>query len=83
MQGGAIESALIKPLKSYLMREDASTTCLDATMTTSKNLERSTFCGLLRVIKGWHVHKEMMLKYSVIQGMRKLALYDDRKKLIY
>lgn len=79
MQRGAIESVLIKPLKGYLMREDASTTCLDATMTTSKNLERSTFCGLLRVIKGWHVHKEMTLKYSVKRGMRKLALYDDRK----
>jgi dTDP-4-dehydrorhamnose 3,5-epimerase len=79
MQGGAIESVLIKPLKSYLMREGASTTCLDATMTTSKNLEKSTFCGLLRIIKRWHVHKGMTLNYSVIQRMRKLALCDDRK----
>ena len=79
MQGGAIEGVMIKPLKSYLMGEDASTTCLDAMMTTSKNLERSTFCGPLRVIKGWHVHKEMTLNFSVIQGMRKLAPFDDRK----
>jgi hypothetical protein len=43
MQGGAFEGVLIKPLKSYLMREDASTTCLDAAMTPSKNLGRSTF----------------------------------------
>jgi len=30
------------------------------------------------VIKGWHIHKEMTLNYAVIQGMIKLALYDDR-----
>ena len=31
------------------------------------------------VIKGWHIHKEMTLNYSVIQGMIKLVLYDVRE----
>ncbi len=31
------------------------------------------------VIKGWHIHKKMILNYSVVYGMIKLVLYDDRK----
>ncbi|MGB9878570.1 MAG: hypothetical protein ACPLGZ_01160, partial [Candidatus Pelagibacter ubique] len=27
------------------------------------------------VIKGWHLHKRMILNYAVIQGMIKLVLY--------
>ena len=30
------------------------------------------------VVKAWHLHKEMVLNYSVIAGMVKLVLYDDR-----
>ena len=30
------------------------------------------------VIKGWHLHKEMTLNYTVVSGMIKLVLYDDR-----
>ena len=30
------------------------------------------------VIKAWHQHKEMILMYSVVIGMAKLVLYDDR-----
>ena len=30
------------------------------------------------IIKGWHLHKKMVLNYAVIQGMIKLVLYDDR-----
>lgn len=30
-------------------------------------------------IKGWHIHKRMILNYAVIYGMIKLVLYDDRK----
>lgn len=30
------------------------------------------------VIKGWHLHKEMVLNYAVPSGMIKLVLYDDR-----
>ena len=32
------------------------------------------------VIKGWHLHKEMTLNYTVPVGMIKLVLYDDRKE---
>jgi dTDP-4-dehydrorhamnose 3,5-epimerase len=31
------------------------------------------------VIKGWHLHKRMVLNYAVIVGMIKLVLYDDRE----
>ena len=31
------------------------------------------------VIKGWHLHKKTTLNYSVIRGMAKLVLFDDRK----
>jgi dTDP-4-dehydrorhamnose 3,5-epimerase len=31
------------------------------------------------VVKAWHLHKEMILNYSVISGMVKLVLYDDRE----
>jgi dTDP-4-dehydrorhamnose 3,5-epimerase len=31
-------------------------------------------------IKGWHIHKEMILNYAVVHGAIKLVLYDDREK---
>lgn len=31
------------------------------------------------VIKGWHLHKKMVLNYAVVTGMIKLVLFDDRK----
>lgn len=30
-------------------------------------------------IKGWHIHKKMTLHYTILSGMIKLVLYDDRK----
>ncbi|MFC1959451.1 dTDP-4-dehydrorhamnose 3,5-epimerase family protein [Chloroflexota bacterium] len=30
------------------------------------------------VIKGWHIHTEMILNYAVVTGMIKLVIYDDR-----
>ncbi|GAG97290.1 unnamed protein product [marine sediment metagenome] len=30
------------------------------------------------VIKGWHLHKKMVLNYAVPVGMIKLVLYDER-----
>ena len=31
------------------------------------------------VIKGWHIHSKMTLNYTVIVGMIKFVLYDDRE----
>lgn len=31
------------------------------------------------VVKGWHLHKKMVLNYAVVSGMIKLALFDDRR----
>jgi len=30
------------------------------------------------VIKGWHLHKKMLINYAVVTGKIKLVLYDDR-----
>lgn len=30
-------------------------------------------------IKGWHIHSRMWLNYSVVSGMIKFVLYDDRE----
>jgi len=30
------------------------------------------------VVKGWHLHKKMVLNYAVVYGMIKLVLFDDR-----
>jgi dTDP-4-dehydrorhamnose 3,5-epimerase len=30
------------------------------------------------VVKGWHLHKEMVINYAVPSGMIKLVLFDDR-----
>ncbi|VVB90885.1 dTDP-4-dehydrorhamnose 3,5-epimerase [uncultured archaeon] len=31
------------------------------------------------VIKGWHLHKKMIINYAVVTGKIKLVLYDDRE----
>jgi len=31
------------------------------------------------VVKGWHLHKNTVLNYTVISGMIKLVLYDNRE----
>jgi len=30
------------------------------------------------VVKGWHLHRRMTLNYTVVSGMIKLVLFDDR-----
>ncbi len=37
-------------------------------------------CVYPGVIKGWHIHKKMILNYAVPYGHIKLVLYDDREK---
>jgi len=32
------------------------------------------------VVKGWHLHEEMWLNYSVVRGDIKLVLFDDREE---
>jgi dTDP-4-dehydrorhamnose 3,5-epimerase len=31
------------------------------------------------VVKGWHLHKEMVINYAVPSGLIKLVLFDDRE----
>ena len=37
-------------------------------------------CVLPGIVKGWHLHKRMVLNYAVPYGKIKLVLYDPRKK---
>ena len=37
-------------------------------------------CVYPGAIKGWHIHKEMILNYAVPHGHIKFVLYDDRPK---
>jgi dTDP-4-dehydrorhamnose 3,5-epimerase len=36
-------------------------------------------CVYPGVIKGWHIHRQMILNYAVPHGHIKLVLYDDRE----
>jgi dTDP-4-dehydrorhamnose 3,5-epimerase len=36
------------------------------------------FCVNLGAIKGWHIHKEMVMNYAVPHGNIKFVLYDNR-----
>jgi dTDP-4-dehydrorhamnose 3,5-epimerase len=33
-----------------------------------------------KIVKGWHLHKEMTLNYIVVHGKIRLVLFDDRLK---
>ena len=36
-------------------------------------------CVNPKIIKGWHIHKEMTLNYALVHGKIKFVLYDDRE----
>ncbi|MBL1140633.1 MAG: dTDP-4-dehydrorhamnose 3,5-epimerase family protein [Proteobacteria bacterium] len=36
-------------------------------------------CVYPQAIKGWHIHKKMILNYAVVSGTIKFVLYDDRE----
>ena len=51
---------------------------LRADTETFKQLGEIYFLVRFPVVKAWHLHKEMMLNYAVINGNIKLVLYDNR-----
>ncbi|MBR9703002.1 dTDP-4-dehydrorhamnose 3,5-epimerase [Candidatus Woesearchaeota archaeon] len=80
VQGDEIEGVSIKPLKKipdergaiyHMLRKD------DSDFTEFGEIYFSMIYP--GVIKGWHIHKEMTLNYTVVSGMIKLVLYDARK----
>jgi len=75
-----IDGVLIKPLKKI---PDERGTIMHMMRNDDPNFEKfgeiyfsTVYPG---VIKGWHIHKEMTLNYTVIYGMIKLVLYDERE----
>ena len=56
---------------------------LKSTDTNFENFERYIFMAYPGVVKGWHEHTKMTLNYSVISGMIKLVLIDNRKDLLH
>jgi dTDP-4-dehydrorhamnose 3,5-epimerase len=74
-----IQGVLVKPLKK---EPDVSGYSYPMVLSSSDEFKgfgeiyfSLTYPG---IIKGWHLHKKMILNYSVIVGMIKLVLYDDR-----
>ena len=74
-----IEGVIIKPLRQildergkvmHMMRND------DPGFSGFGEIYFS--CVFPGVIKGWHIHKKMVLNYAVPYGTIKLVLYDDR-----
>lgn len=76
-----IDGVLIKPLKKI---PDERGTIMHMLRADSPEFEKFGEIYFSTVypgaIKGWHIHKEMILNYAVVHGAIKLVLYDDREK---
>ncbi|MCH9770700.1 MAG: dTDP-4-dehydrorhamnose 3,5-epimerase family protein [Gammaproteobacteria bacterium] len=75
-----IDGVVITPLKQifdergkvmHMLREDSPV--------FSRFGEIYFSCTYPGAIKAWHLHKKMTLNYSIIQGIIKYVLYDDRE----
>jgi dTDP-4-dehydrorhamnose 3,5-epimerase len=80
MRAGAIEGVLVKPLKKIPDERGCIYHMLRCDDPDFEKFGEIYFSVVYPgVIKAWHLHNEMTLHYSVIQGMIKLVLYDGRK----
>ncbi|TYQ12807.1 UNVERIFIED_CONTAM: dTDP-4-dehydrorhamnose 3,5-epimerase [Acetivibrio alkalicellulosi] len=75
-----IEGVIIKPLKR--IPDDRGTIlkmqeCSDSEFKGFGEIYFSTIYP--GVVKGWHLHENAILNYSVIKGMIRLVLYDGRE----
>lgn len=74
-----IYGVTIKPLKKI---PDERGSILHMLKSTDKEFKKfgEIYFSLVYpgVVKGWHYHKKMTLNYTVIKGMIKLVLFDNR-----
>ena len=74
-----IEGVIIVPLRQIIDERGKVMHMLKATDPHFKEFGEIYF-SLIHpgVIKGWHLHKKMVINYAVVTGKIKLVLYDDR-----
>lgn len=75
-----IEGVILTPLKQILDERGKVMHMLRKDDVVFKKFGEIYFsCVHSGIIKGWHLHKKMILNYAVIYGKIKLVLFDDRK----
>lgn len=75
-----IEGVTITPLKQILDERGKVMHMLRVTDPVFTSFGEIYFsCVYPKVIKAWHIHKQMTLNYAVPYGRVKFVLYDDRK----
>jgi len=74
-----IEGVIITPLRQILDERGKIMHMLTCEQAHFKSFGEIYFsCIYPNVIKGWHIHKKMILNYAVPHGRIKFVLYDDR-----
>lgn len=75
-----IDGVIIKPLKKIPDDRGTIMKMQEASDAEFKGFGEIYFSTVYPgIVKGWHLHKKAILNYSVIRGMIKLVLYDQRK----
>ena len=74
-----IDGVIITPLKQISDERGKVMHMLRAENSSTGSIGEIYFSTVYPgAIKGWHIHKEMVLNYAVPHGEIKLVLYDDR-----
>ena len=74
-----IEGVLVTPLRQILDERGKVMKMLSRDDAAFRDFGEIYFSGVYPgVVKGWHLHKQMVLNYAVPQGRIKLVLYDGR-----
>lgn len=77
---GCIEGVLIRPLKQIVDERGKIMNMLRCDDMGFEKFGEIYFSAVHpHVVKGWHIHREMVLNYAVIKGSIKLVLYDERE----
>lgn len=75
-----IEGVIITPLKQIIDERGKIMHMLRCDSPVFSSFGEIYFsCVYPGVIKGWHIHRQMILNYAVPYGHIKLVLYDDRE----
>jgi len=74
-----IEGVIVTPLKQILDERGKIMHMMRSDLPVFKSFGEIYFsCVYPGAIKGWHIHKKMILNYAVPHGNIKFVLYDDR-----
>jgi dTDP-4-dehydrorhamnose 3,5-epimerase len=74
-----IDGVIVKPLQKIPNESGCLYSMIDSNNAEFKGFGEIYFSlAYPGVVKGWHLHNEMILNYAVMIGMIKLVLYDDR-----